>query len=84
MRAIDGVGNTTNVAPRAFKVVYADPMDPALAVIVAALVAVMVAAIALVTTTNTSLLALTAASRLTYGMADTGALLESVAHTLDA
>jgi APA family basic amino acid/polyamine antiporter len=33
-----------------------------------------VAAIALVTTTNTSLLALTAASRLTYGMADAGAL----------
>lgn len=34
----------------------------------------VVAFIALVTTTNTSLLALTAASRLTYGMADTGAL----------
>lgn len=34
----------------------------------------VVAAIALVTTTNTSLLALTAASRLIYGMADTGAL----------
>ena len=34
----------------------------------------VVAALALVTTTNTSLLALTAASRLTYGMADTGAL----------
>ena len=34
----------------------------------------LVAVIALVTTTNTSLLALTAASRLTYGMADTGAL----------
>lgn len=33
-----------------------------------------VALIALITTTNTSLLALTAASRLTYGMADTGAL----------
>lgn len=33
-----------------------------------------VAAIALLTTTNTSLLALTAASRLTYGMADAGAL----------
>lgn len=33
-----------------------------------------VAVIALITTTNTSLLALTAASRLTYGMADTGAL----------
>lgn len=34
----------------------------------------LVAAIALVTTTNASLLALTAASRLTYGMADSGAL----------
>ena len=34
----------------------------------------VVAAIALLTTTNTSLLALTAASRLTYGMADAGAL----------
>jgi basic amino acid/polyamine antiporter, APA family len=34
----------------------------------------VVALIALITTTNTSLLALTAASRLTYGMADTGAL----------
>jgi APA family basic amino acid/polyamine antiporter len=33
-----------------------------------------VAVIALITTTNTSLLALTAASRLTYGMADAGAL----------
>ena len=33
-----------------------------------------VAVVALITTTNTSLLALTAASRLTYGMADTGAL----------
>jgi len=33
-----------------------------------------VALVALITTTNTSLLALTAASRLTYGMADTGAL----------
>jgi APA family basic amino acid/polyamine antiporter len=33
-----------------------------------------VAIVALITTTNTSLLALTAASRLTYGMADTGAL----------
>ena len=38
-----------------------------------------VAVIALVTTTNTSLLALTAASRLTYGMADTGALPARVA-----
>jgi APA family basic amino acid/polyamine antiporter len=34
----------------------------------------VVAVIALLTTTNTSLLALTAASRLTYGMADGGAL----------
>jgi amino acid transporter len=34
----------------------------------------VVAAIALLTTTNTSLLALTAASRLSYGMADAGAL----------
>jgi APA family basic amino acid/polyamine antiporter len=34
----------------------------------------LVAVVALITTTNTSLLALTAASRLTYGMADTGAL----------
>lgn len=39
----------------------------------------LVAVIALITTTNTSLLALTAASRLTYGMADTGALPSSVA-----
>ena len=38
-----------------------------------------VAAIALVTTVNTSLLALTAASRLTYGMADLGALPAAVA-----
>jgi APA family basic amino acid/polyamine antiporter len=38
-----------------------------------------VAAIALITTMNTSLLALTAASRLMYGMADTGALPPSVA-----
>lgn len=38
-----------------------------------------VALIALITTTNTSLLALTAASRLTYGMADGGALPKSVA-----
>ena len=38
-----------------------------------------VALIALVTTTNTSLLALTAASRLTYGMADVGALPSPVA-----
>ena len=39
----------------------------------------LVALIALVTTMNTSLLALTAASRLTYGMADTGALPAKVA-----
>ena len=39
----------------------------------------LVAGIALITTMNTSLLALTAASRLTYGMADTGALPRSVA-----
>lgn len=39
----------------------------------------LVAAIALVTTTNTSLLAITAASRLTYGMADSGALPSAVA-----
>jgi APA family basic amino acid/polyamine antiporter len=38
-----------------------------------------VAIVALITTTNTSLLALTAASRLTYGMADTGALPASLA-----
>ena len=37
------------------------------------------AAVALITTTNTSLLALTAASRLLYGMADTGALPKPVA-----
>ena len=40
----------------------------------------LVAVIALITTTNTSLLALTAASRLTYGMADTGALPARVAN----
>ena len=39
----------------------------------------LVAVVALITTTNTSLLALTAASRLTYGMADTGALPRPVA-----
>lgn len=39
----------------------------------------IVAVIALMTTTNTSLLALTAASRLTFGMADTGALPAKVA-----
>ena len=38
-----------------------------------------VAVVALITTMNTSLLALTAASRLTYGMADSGALPASLA-----
>jgi len=41
----------------------------------------VVAAIALLTTTNTCLLALTAASRLTYGMADAGALPVALATT---
>ena len=40
----------------------------------------LVAAIALLSTTNTSLLALTAGSRIVYGMASTGALPAPVAH----
>ncbi|MBT5754600.1 MAG: amino acid permease [Acidimicrobiaceae bacterium] len=51
----------------------ADVVGEAIGPVSAAVVAV-VAVVAMVATTNTSLLAVTAASRLQYGMADTGAL----------
>jgi APA family basic amino acid/polyamine antiporter len=69
------------VAVAAVSVVGADalaessrPLADVMAHVVGGRAEGVVALIALITTTNTSLLALTAASRLTYGMADTGAL----------
>jgi APA family basic amino acid/polyamine antiporter len=56
------------------------PLADVMAHVLGARAATVVAAIALLTTTNTTLLALTAASRVIYGMAKAGALPRALAH----